>query len=215
LDRPEKPANSGHKWLLWGAGGCSTVRPYVWALLPYVWALLRVRCGDVGGACRGCQSLRLSASDPERRGIIPHCMNARGKGRTMREAVVTASVLLASAAGAQDNIFEVLKNAPGGFYVLHVIPWQVVPIWQKRREGNERALRQTALGRNLQALHAGGTSAPRHHSRHPRYRPQARIIVEVEARACPLRQLQNLMGVWGCFRIYRPSSVRRFRPRKL
>jgi len=23
------------------------------------------------------------------------------------------------------------------------------------------------------------------------------------------------MGVWGCFRIYRPSSVRRFRPRKL
>jgi hypothetical protein len=41
------------------------------------------------------------------------------------------------------------------------------------------------------------------------------FIVEVEARACPLRQLQNLKGVWGCFRIYRPSSVRRFRPRKL
>src|SRR5262249_52277142 len=43
-------------------------------------------------------------------------------------------------------------------------------------------------------------------------RGQARIIVEVEARACPLRQLQN---PWGCFRIYRPSSVRRFRPPKL
>ena len=29
------------------------------------------------------------------------------------------------------------------------------------------------------------------------WRGQARIIVEVEARACPLRQLRNLMGVWG------------------
>jgi hypothetical protein len=39
---------------------------------------------------------------------------------------------------------------------------------------------------------------------------------EVEARACPLRQLQkNTMGGWGCFRIYRPSSVRRFWPRKM
>ena len=28
-------------------------------------------------------------------------------------------------------------------------------------------------------------------------RGQARIIVEVEARTCPLRQLQNLMGVCG------------------
>jgi hypothetical protein len=37
--------------------------------------------------------------------------------------------------------------------------------------------------------------------------------VEVEARACPLRQLQNLMGVWGCFRIYRTSRVQRLRPR--
>src|SRR5262252_56010 len=35
------------------------------------------------------------------------------------------------------------------------------------------------------------------------------VVVEVEARACPLRQLQNPGGS-GCFRIYRPSSVRRF-----
>jgi hypothetical protein len=44
-------------------------------------------------------------------------------------------------------------------------------------------------------------------------RGQARIIVEVEARACPLRQLQETPS--DCFRIYRPSNVRRFRLRKL
>ena len=37
----------------------------------------------------------------------------------------------------------------------------------------------------------------------------------VEARACPLQQLQKTQGGWGCFRIYRPASVRRFRPRKM
>jgi hypothetical protein len=47
------------------------------------------------------------------------------------------------------------------------------------------------------------------------WRGQARIMVEVEARACALRQLQKTHGVWGCFRIYRPSSVRRFRARKM
>jgi ABC transporter substrate binding protein len=39
---------------------------------------------------------------------------------------------------------------------------------------------------------------------------------EVEARACPLRQLQKItMGGMGCFRICRSSNVRRFRPRKM
>jgi len=47
----------------------------------------------------------------------------------MREAVVIACVLLASPAGAQDNIFEVLKNAPGGFYVLKDVPTEFRGRW--------------------------------------------------------------------------------------
>jgi hypothetical protein len=37
----------------------------------------------------------------------------------------------------------------------------------------------------------------------------------VEARACPLQQLQKTQGGMGCFRIYRARRVRRFRPRKM
>src|SRR5215467_9543710 len=46
---------------------------------------------------------------------------------------------------------------------------------------------------------------------------------DIMARAGPYRRggggyfgsYRKPMGVWGCFRIYRPSSVRRFRPRKI
>jgi hypothetical protein len=48
-----------------------------------------------------------------------------------------------------------------------------------------------------------------------RGRGQARIIVEVEAGPARFGSYRKPMGVWGCFRIYRPSSVRRFRPRKM
>jgi hypothetical protein len=65
---------------------------------------------------------------------IGHCNgwppdHPQGKGRTMREAVVIACVLLAGPAGGQDNIFEVLKNAHGGFYVLKDVPTEFRGRW--------------------------------------------------------------------------------------
>ena len=55
-------------------------------------------------------------------------MNDRGKRRTMREVIVIACILLAGPAGAQD-IFEVLKNAPGGFNVLKDVPTEFRGRW--------------------------------------------------------------------------------------
>src|SRR5262245_26937084 len=54
-------------------------------------------------------------------------MNDRGKGRTMREAVVIACVLLAGPADAHDA-FEALKNAPG-FKVLRDVPTEFRGRW--------------------------------------------------------------------------------------
>ena len=56
---------------------------------------------------------------------IGHCNgwppdHPQGKGR---------SVLLAGPAVGQDNIFEVLKNAPGGFYVLKDVPTEFRGRW--------------------------------------------------------------------------------------
>ena len=54
-------------------------------------------------------------------------MNDRGKGRTMREAVVIACVLLAGPAGAHDA-FEALRNEPG-FKVLRDVPTEFRGRW--------------------------------------------------------------------------------------
>jgi len=54
-------------------------------------------------------------------------MNARGKRRTMREAIVIACVLLAGPAGAQDA-FEALRNSPG-FKILRDVPTEFRGRW--------------------------------------------------------------------------------------
>jgi hypothetical protein len=60
---------------------------------------------------------------------------------------------------------------------------------QRRLDG------QQADSKKKQPMMVGGTS----------WREQARIIVEVEARPARFGSYRKPMGVWGCFRIYRPD----------
>jgi hypothetical protein len=94
-------------------------------------------------------------------------MNARGKRRTMREAIVIACVLLAGPAGAQDA-FEALRNAPG-FKILRDVPTEFRGRWCLYGKSDAKKMSEY-FGRPLvevayKPCKPGARPQPHHHSR--------------------------------------------------